>query len=197
MTSIGFNKWRITYTPADTGGYHAEIVFKDPYSKETVIPWDFRVIRDPTLLVRFVTTADSFPRSLEAGHDTLRVNLVAHSGFPPYRFAALMAGQRLPIIDKSIAGFARSSQLVWAPQAADTGYRQLIVSVMDTAGITDTIKPYPTILIVPKNKYACSLSVAPNQYLKSTGVLDVSMAVQPDTLLFLISLLLGFSFFKI
>lgn len=187
IASIGFNRWRVFYTPADTGSYHVEIQYKDPYSKETVLPWDFRVIRDPTLLVKFVTTADSFPRYLEAGRDTLRVNLIARSGFPPYRFSAAMGGKALPITQKANAGIATASQLVWAPQQADTGYRQFLVTVMDTAGITDTIKPYPTILIVPKNQYPCSLSVLPNQYLTPKGVLDMSLAVRPDTLFFVIS----------
>jgi hypothetical protein len=136
-----------------------------------------------------VTTADSFPRYLEAAHDTLRVNLVARAGFPPYRFFASMGGKTLPITQKVNAGVGTataSKQLVWVPQAADTGYRQFMVTVMDTAGITDTIKPYPTILVVPKNQYPCSLSVVPNTFYKN-GVLDMTLAVRPDTLLFAIS----------
>ena len=57
---------------------------------------------------------------------------------------------------------------------------------MDTAGIADTIKPLPTILVVPKNQYPCSLSVVPNVFYKN-GVLDMTLAVRPDTLLFAIS----------
>jgi hypothetical protein len=187
LTSIGFNRWRLFYTPADTGGYHVEIQLKDPYSKETVLPWDFKVIRDPKLLVTFVTTADSFPRYLEADRDTLRVNLIARAGYPPYSFTALLGGVALPLNEKTNTASAKIPQLVWAPQASDTGYRQLFISVKDAAGIADTMRPFPTILIVPKNMHPCSLSVVPNPYLTSKGVLDLSFAVRPDTLFFLIA----------
>jgi hypothetical protein len=185
LTQVEFYKWVLSYlpTPSDTGLKNVVFTMRDPYSKAITMPWLFYVARDTSLLVRFITPSDSFPTVLQAGRDTLKVRLAVKSGFPQFHFAAYHDGN-IKIYSSDTA--SRTVQLSWAPQPSDTGFRQLLVTVRDSAGQCDTIRPLPIVTVVPKNQYPCSLSVVPNMFYKS-GMLDMTLATHPDTLLFAIS----------
>jgi hypothetical protein len=186
LTSIGFNKWEISYTPVleDAGVTTIPFSLSDPYDNEILFPWTFLIAKDKTAYVNITTPTDSIQRVLQAGADSIRQPISVVSGFPPFTYSARFTqGNKLNFLKKSSN---RSEFLKWKPSVGDTGIYQMIVTVCDSAGVCDTIVPYPTITVVQKNQYACSLSISPNEHLIESA-LDMTTAVLPETLFFAIN----------
>jgi hypothetical protein len=132
--------------------------------------------------VHFVTTERDFPGVLQAGADTMSVLLKTDTvqSDHPLRYSARFTDR-----NKSLVNNAVSPLLTWAPVEADTGYRRLLVTVGDGGVNYDTL--YPTLHVVHRNEYPCSLSWTYTGTLTPQGELDLFSARTSDTLFFTIN----------
>ncbi|MGB7567891.1 MAG: hypothetical protein WBM07_08520, partial [Chitinivibrionales bacterium] len=127
--------------------------------------------------VRFVTTLQAFPAYLEVGKDSLLVTLQTVNGTAPLVFGAIIRATNTAL---SVQG----NVVEWKPALTDTGSVGLIVTVSDAMRKADTL--LPSILVVPPNRpFTVSMSQAAPVAADSS--LDLSKAVGPDTLRFVIN----------
>ncbi len=176
--SVGSNgvlSW--TPTAGSAGEDSAAIVLYDGYQARE-FSRRFRVVdlSQKEHAVRFASTESDFPAFLETGADSLHVSLEANpeTGKPPYVFSARLAGT-----DRMLLSASASGALVWKPQAADTGYQKLIVTVTDAYQESDTL--YPRIRVVAPNK-PCSIALYGNGTVTANGALDMRACMAPETL---------------
>ena len=132
--------------------------------------------------VHFLTRENDFPALLQAGADTLRIRLRVDSTPPPagLRYSASFSDRaQAPVLSKDT-----SSLLLWVPAPADTGFRYLRVSVGNGRVAFDSITP--TLAVVPKNQYPCSLSHRFTGDTSVRGELGFFTPALPETLYCLI-----------
>jgi hypothetical protein len=164
----------IEWTPTidDTGTHTVKISLFDRYQYLyyylTITVSDTVDFSSPS----FITSEENFPAFLEAGKDTLNIELTAIRGRPPYTFKAIPDGERsVPHISDNI--------LTWAPDSGDTGLCRLTITASDSFNYADTL--VPVILITDANN-PCSLSVSSGVDTLPGGILDFSDCVSPETL---------------
>ncbi len=173
----------VTWTPAaaQTGTDTLAVRLYDGYQYSAPIAWALTCVNcsRPVKTVRFTTRENAFPAVLQAGRDTLRVRLTTDSAETGLWFSAKFTDRNEVILANDT-----SPMLVWAPQAADTGYRTLRVTVGNGTAVFDTI--VPAFWVVPKNQYPCSLSYIFRGDTTSAGQLDLYTHPIPETLFFVI-----------
>lgn len=133
---------------------------------------------DPPLRIRFAVAEDAFPPLLEAGRDSLRVDLafVQGTGETPFTVSATGSSTTLPVV--------AATTVSWRPAMADTGVNVLSIVVRDAAGNGDTLRP--VIRVVPPDRPP-ALSLQHRLDTTAQGALDLSGSALPETLLFVIS----------
>ena len=177
----------ITWKPtaADTGVDSLTLWLSDGYAANDhrTYQWRFACIAcsQPFIPVHFTTREQDFPSVLQAGADTLRVVLMIDSVdfLPGARFSAWFSDNGKPVMDNSA-----SQLLVWAPEAADTGDRRLLVTVGNGAADFDTLRA--EFQVVPRNHYPCSLSYRFTGTTTADGELDLFSHPAAETLYFTI-----------
>jgi hypothetical protein len=177
----------ITWKPtaADTGVDSLTLWLSDGYAANDhrTYQWRFTCIAcsQPFIPVHFTTRAQDFPGVLQAGTDTLRVVLMIDSVdfLPGARFSAWFSDNGKPVMDNSA-----SQLLVWAPEAADTGDRRLLVTVGNGARDFDTLRA--EFQVVARNHYPCSLSYRFTGDTTANGELDLFSHPAAETLYFTI-----------
>lgn len=129
---------------------------------------------EPPQRVRFKTSLVEFPSFLETG-DELKVALRIKegTGTAPFDFKAFANGKSVPVTGDT---------LLFTPAEGDTGFCNLVVSVKDSTGNSDTIKAL--IHIVPSNR---PFTVSKDFVLNSNLELDLSGTMKPETLTFVIT----------
>ncbi len=126
--------------------------------------------------VRFATREADIGYAYEALRDSLVVPLevAANTGRPPFTFGAMFVGNsRLLTCSDGVVRYL--------PQVEDTGTQEMMFTVKDAVGNADTLSP--TIFITPPNR-PCSLAVFHHGDYLSQSTVDMSAALQPDTIVF-------------
>ena len=168
----------IDWTPAagDTGTHHVSILIKDVFSGTIPCEFSIRVtdmsaIPDP---VRFLTTEAAFPKIAKINQVIdIGLHLVPGTGFTPFTYDA-----------RKVSGEAsnmrvENQRFKWLPQATDTGYQYIVVTVTDTLNTSAYL--YPVIKIVDPGR-VLSVSSHWSGPGSSEGVLDMSSSLTPETL---------------
>jgi len=169
-------------TVADTGLDSLIIRLNDHIELSPPFIWKFTVgiCSQPAATAHFTTRLQDFPGVLQAGADTMKILLAIDNTLIAPLYSAVFTNNNQQILSKSTSGM-----LLWAPAPADTGLRQLLVTVADSVRGFDTLRP--AILVVPKNQYPCSLSYRFTGTLTANGQLDLFTKTVPETLFFTIN----------
>ena len=181
----GFNNWTLSWKPvlADTGAHTVRVVIDDG-ALDTLILWNFTVLRDSSFIVRLSNTSADFPDLLQTGltwRDTLRI--VPGTGESPYRCRAEFVSAAKTILDTT--GDSSWAPFAWTPQMQDTGTAIIKFSVVD--GFGDVASLYHTIAVVPRNADPCSVFVTiPAGLDMIGGAVDLRMVDSLVTLRFTI-----------
>ena len=148
-----------------------------------IYQWTFTCVAcyRPIIPVRFTTTEFDFPSVLQAGVDTMSVTLATDT-IPPG--STLRYSVRFTDRNEFIALNDSSPRITWLPAETDTGIRRLMVTVENGSVGLDTL--YPSIRVVHRNEYPCSLSWTSTGLQTSNGELDLTGAAKADTVYFTI-----------
>jgi hypothetical protein len=175
----------VSWTPAaaDAGRDSFSVLLYDGYESTGPFTWTFACIDSskPVVPVRFTTRENAFPAVLQAGSDTLAVRLLTDSNASgaQLRYSATFTDRPEVLFTNDT-----SPLVVWAPGAADTGFRRLRITVGNGSTVFDTINP--ALWVVPGNHYPCSLSHTFTGDTTPTGELDLFSHPAPETLFFAI-----------
>jgi hypothetical protein len=182
----GANRWDLTWqpSPADSGSHVVSVTLADAY-QDTTIDWAFQVVADSSRLVQFSVGGTPLPAYMEVGHSLASsLTLAPGTGLAPFRYTVHLADGRA-LADTSCAdrvgiGFS------WTPGSGDLGTHYVLCRVTDAYGDADSL--YRRVQVVRANSLPCSLSLAlpPGADTTTTGALDLSSAVEPETLTFVI-----------
>lgn len=170
---------RISWRPAagDTGLQTITVQAWDGY-QGTRHTYSLNVVNLSTFVpVRFLTDEREFPSYIEVG-DTMRLVLRVDSasGVRPYRFGARLVNAGVTLLNQSLTG-----TLVWAPDTTQLGTQQLVVTVRDNIGFSDTL--YARVLVTRANA-PCSLGVSFTAPAIAGGAADLNALGTSDALLF-------------
>ena len=169
----GVVTWQTTL--ADTGTHGVTISVSDGIDFN---PFSFTLtVIDtvtPSLRVAFLTTVDSFPSTIQATLDTLRVVARVRPG----------TGRRPFIVTATVGETGKNilsddSVLLWRPQLTDTGWQRIDCTVRDALNRADTLHAMVQV-VVPNRPFTISSRFTGDTV--SAGVLDMNAAVQPETL---------------
>ena len=156
-------------TAGDSGRHSITVRMFDGY-EPSYVTWQVHVsaAHNPTTPLRFATTAEEFPRFVEALRDTVAILLQAApgTGVAPLRFSAWRVGA-----DSALMLNAADPWFIWVPDRTDSGWQQLLITIRDDFGGRDTI--YPRVFVTFANS-PCSLSVSHNVPLRPDGSLDLA-----------------------
>lgn len=131
-------------------------------------------IMDQALRVRFETSIADFPGFMETDDELIVILRTKDgTGSAPFSFKATANCNSVPVLKDT---------LKYSPETGDTGYCNLIITVSDSAGNGDTLRVL--IHIVPPNR---PFTVSDDVVLNGRDELDLSAAVTPETLTFVIS----------
>jgi hypothetical protein len=181
VSSDGFVSW--SPGVADAGLDTMIFQLYDGYQTAGPFSWTFASIDTlkPVVAVRFTTRENAFPALVQAGVDTLDVRLLTNNTNSAIRLLYSAAFTDRPQV---LFSNDTSPLLIWAPGAADTGYRKLRVTVGNGSTVFDTINP--AFRVVPRNHFPCSLSYTFTGDTTPTGELDLFSHASPETLFFAI-----------
>lgn len=136
--------------------------------------------------ISFVTDNHDIPAVLQAGSEQLKVQLVVNandtSTTPGFNARFIDNSKTLDNNNNILLNNDTTGLLQWNPTVADTGYYKLMVTVGDRFIDYDTL--IAAFHVVPKNMYACSLSVDFTGEKTLTGGCDLFSSAEPETLYF-------------
>jgi hypothetical protein len=167
----------ISWTPlmADTGMRTVVIGVSDGY-QDVTYTFQLNVGTQPVTSqrVRIDTLLTTYAPYLEVGKDSLVV--FVHTLYDtlntPLTFSAFLNNSPLPM---------NGRLLVWQPGIRDVGKRTVTIKVIDKFSRSDSM--LASFTVVPPNQ-PCTLHVSHNIPVTPAGELDLSAAVQPETLFF-------------
>ena len=166
------NQWDVSLSAqeGEIGPWLSTVVL-DNGLQSSVYQWGYTVVRDASRLVSFETAAADFPRVLQAGVDTLSVDLALWQGrgSAPFRYTAVLDDGERVLLDTTTT--AQSVSLFWVPHPADTGVRVLTAMVRDSLGDRDTL--LHEMQVVPRNMHPCTLRFFPPATLAPGGEVDL------------------------
>jgi hypothetical protein len=171
-------------TPASVGSDSLVIVFYDQRAYSNPYRWPLTTIdcanRPPAVL--FKTIAGDFPKALQAGVDSmvLQLQTVQGTGVKPFTFRARFIDNGAIVLDNDTNG-----ALLWRPQLSDTGVRVIMVSVRDRYGTSDSIAP--VISVAPPNRFPVSLAATYSGKISASGTFVSFANAQAESVSYIIS----------
>ncbi len=154
--------------------------------QDTTYTWGFKILDTLETYppVKFKTTGNHFP-DLEVGQGifSLTLAVVDTTGKKPLRYTVYIQDLKTYLLNND-----PDSTILWNITNSQIGRHQLIVSVSDDLGTSDTI--FPLVTVVPENSDQCTLSVATvdtSIHIDfSTNTLDLSAVFDTVTLIYTI-----------
>ena len=170
---------RIVWSPStdDHGTDEVGITVQDPFGallhSFSVLVLDSSEVPEP---IRFITREEDFPAVLQASRDTMRVPLqvAPGTGKKPFQFTVTTGRET------ESAAVIDSGEVVWTPQAADTGNYMLTVRVIDL--FSNRVQIFPHIRVVPPNR-EFTLSSRWTGDTTASGALNLYGTAAPESLL--------------
>ncbi|MBN1306381.1 MAG: hypothetical protein JXA18_00590 [Chitinispirillaceae bacterium] len=154
----------------------------DHYDSSTVYRWAVTALDCNNMppAVRFRTSTGDFPTLLQAGIDSISLQLetVEGTGVRPFVFKAQTDNGFTLLNDTT-------GKLFWIPTGSDTGVHTMAISVKDRYSTMDSLSPQFT--VVPRNCRPCSLSYTYSGPTLPSGQLSLFSTTQPESALFTIS----------
>lgn len=167
---------QISWTPlmADSGMHTVVVRVSDRY-QDVTYTFQLNVVTQPVPQMMLIDTLlTTYAHYLEAGKDSLVVfvKTLQDTSDTPLTFSAFLYNAPLPM---------NGRLLVWHPGIRDVGKRTVKITVADRFSRSDTM--LASFTVVPPNQ-PCTLLVAHNIPVTPAGELDLSAAVEPETLFF-------------
>jgi hypothetical protein len=175
----------VTWNPTQASGSDSlVIVFYDQRAYSNPYRWALTTIdcanRPPAVL--FKTKAGDFPKALQAGMDSmvLQLQTVQGTGVKPFTYRARFIDNGAIVLDNDTNGL-----LLWRPQLSDTGLRVMTVSVRDRYGTSDSISPI--ISVAPPNRFPVSLAATYSGKISASGAFVSFTNAQAESVSYIIS----------